>query len=33
LKVQCKGKGKVVMQSVQAGTVLIKGMKVVVELG
>jgi cell division protein FtsI (penicillin-binding protein 3) len=33
LKVQVKGKGKVLMQSVQAGTVLTKGMLVHVMLG
>ncbi len=33
LKVQCKGKGKVMTQSIQAGTSLVKGMKVFVELG
>jgi cell division protein FtsI (penicillin-binding protein 3) len=33
VKVQCKGKGKVMTQSIQAGTSLVKGMKVFVELG
>lgn len=33
LKVQVKGKGKVLAQSIQAGTALIKGMTVYVELG
>ena len=33
LKIQTRGKGKVMMQSVQAGTALSKGMVVLVELG
>ena len=33
LKIQAKGKGKVLVQSVQAGTTLAKGMTVYVELG
>jgi cell division protein FtsI (penicillin-binding protein 3) len=33
LKVQTKGKGKVMVQSILAGTTLAKGMTVYVELG